>query len=160
MPSFDVISEVDLQELRNAVDQASREVKSRFDFRGVDAGFELEGEAVNVWAPEEFQITQLIDILQDKMIKRKLDIAALDPQGIEGAGKVKRQTLGLKQGIDRDTAKSIVKLIKDSKRKVQSQIQGEKVRVTGKKRDDLQSIIAELKEQDYDRPLQFDNFRD
>lgn len=160
MPSFDVVSEVDWQELRNAVDQASRELKTRFDFRGVDAGFELNDQVVQVWSPEEFQIAQLVDILEDKMIKRRLDIGALDPGDIEGAGKVKRQTLGLKQGIDRDTSKKIVKLIKDKKLKVQAQVQGDKVRVTGKKRDDLQNVIATLKDQDLDRPLQYDNFRD
>ena len=160
MPSFDVVSEIDWQELRNAVDQASRELKTRFDFRGVDAGFELNDQVVQVWSPEEFQIAQLVDILQDKMIKRGIDIGSLEPGDIEGAGKVKRQTLGFKQGIDRDTSKKIVKLIKDSKRKVQAQVQGDKVRVTGKKRDDLQNLIATLKEQDLDRPLQYDNFRD
>ena len=160
MPSFDVVSEVDLQEVRNAVDQTNRELRTRFDFRGVDAGAELEGVVVTVWAQEEFQVRQLVDILQDKMTRRGLDIGALDPRPIEASGKQKRQPFGLKQGIDRDASRGIVKTVKDAKLKVQSQIQGEKVRVTGKKRDDLQRVIAALKEGDYGVPLQFNNFRD
>ena len=160
MPSFDVVSEVDLQEVRNAVDQATRELKTRFDFRGVDAGFVLEGALVTVWAQEEFQVQQLVDILQDKMTRRGVDIGALDAQPLEASGKQKRQPFGLKQGIDRDASKRIVKTVKDAKLKVQSQVQGDKVRVTGKKRDDLQAAIAKLKEGDFGLPLQFNNFRD
>ena len=160
MPSFDVVSEVDLQEVRNAVDQTNRELRTRFDFRGVDAGAELEGGVVTVWAQEEFQVRQLVDIMQDKMTRRGVDIGALDPQAIEASGKQKRQPFGLKQGIDRDASRGIVKTVKDAKLKVQSQIQGEKVRITGKKRDDLQRVIAALKEGDYGVPLQFNNFRD
>ena len=160
MPSFDIVSEVNLQEVRNAVDQAVRELKLRFDFRGVDAGFLLEGETITVWAQEEFQVQQLVDILQDKMTRRDVDIGALDPRPIEASGKQKRQPFGLKQGIDHDAGKRIVKTVKDAKLKVQSQIQGDKVRITGKKRDDLQAIIAKLKEGDFGLPLQFNNFRD
>ena len=160
MPSFDVVSEVDLQEVRNAVDQTNRELRTRFDFRGVDAGAELEGGVVTVWAQEEFQVRQLVDILKDKMTRRGVDIEALDPRAIEASGKQKRQPFGLKQGIDRDASRGMVKTVKDAKLKVQSQIQGEKVRVTGKKRDDLQRVIAALKEGDYGVPLQFNNFRD
>ena len=160
MPSFDVVSEVDLQEVRNAVDQANRELKTRFDFRGVDSGVELDGQTVTVWAAEEFQVRQLVDILQDKMTRRSVDIGALDPQPLEVSGKQKRQPFGLKQGIDRDASRAIVKTVKDARLKVQSQVQGEKVRVTGKKRDDLQQVIAALKEGDYGVPLQFNNFRD
>ena len=160
MPSFDVVSEVDLQEVRNAVDQTNRELRTRFDFRGVDAGAEVEGGIITVWAQEEFQVRQLVDILQDKMTRRGVDIGALDPQAIEASGKQKRQPFGLKQGIDRDASRGIVKTVKDAKLKVQSQIQGEKVRITGKKRDDLQRVIAALKEGDYGVPLQFNNFRD
>jgi uncharacterized protein YajQ (UPF0234 family) len=160
MPSFDVVSEVDFQEVRNAVDQASRELGTRFDFRGVDAGFELKDERIQLHAEEEFQLGQMLDILRDKLIKRSVDTRALDPGEVEASGKQKRQSFGLKQGIDRDSAKKIVKLIKDSKLKVQSQIQGEQVRVTGKKRDDLQQVIAALKEANLDMPLDFDNFRD
>lgn len=160
MPSFDVVSEVDFQEVRNAVDQAARELGTRFDFRGVDAGFELSDERIQLHAQEEFQLGQMLDILRDKLVKRGVDTRALDPGDVEASGKQKRQSFGLKQGIDRDAAKKIVKLIKDSKLKVQSQIQGDQVRVTGKKRDDLQQAIAALKEADLDMPLDFNNFRD
>ena len=160
MPAFDVVSEVDLQEVRNAVDQASRELRSRFDFRGVDASFELSEQGIQVAAFEDFQLKQMEDMLRAKMASRKIDAASLDPQPIEGAGKQRRQLFRLKQGIDRDSAKRITKLVKDSKRKVQTQINGEKVRVTGKKRDDLQAVIALLKDAELAVPLQFDNFRD
>ncbi|MGE0622740.1 MAG: YajQ family cyclic di-GMP-binding protein [Pseudomonadales bacterium] len=160
MPSFDVVSEVDLQEVRNAVDQATRELGTRFDFRGVDAGFELLEGRIQLHAQEEFQLGQMLDILQDKLVRRGIDVRALDPGQVEASGKQKRQAFTLKQGVDRDTAKKIVKLIKDSKLKVQTQVQGEQVRVTGKKRDDLQQVIAALKAAELDLPLDFDNFRD
>lgn len=160
MPAFDVVSGVDLQEVRNAVDQASRELRSRFDFRGVDASFALSDQGIQLAAFEDFQLKQMEDMLRAKMAGRKIDAASLDPQPIEGAGKQRRQLFRLKQGIDRDSAKRITKLVKDSKRKVQAQINGEKVRVTGKKRDDLQAVIALLKEAELEVPLQFDNFRD
>ena len=160
MPSFDIVSEVDMQEVRNAVDQTRRELRTRFDFRSVDAGVELDGEIVTVWAQEEFQIRQLVDILRDKLTRRKVDVGVLDPRPLEASGKQKRQPFGLKQGIDRDAAKRIVKVVRDAQRKVQPQIQGDKVRVTGKKRDDLQAIIAALRDDDIGLPLQFDNFRD
>lgn len=160
MPSFDVVSEVDIQEVRNAVDQASRELGTRFDFKGVDAGFELSGETIQMYAPEEFQLSQMLDILRDKFVRRNVDVRVLEPGEIEASGKLKRQAFSLKQGIDRDAAKKIVKLIKDAKLKVQTQIQGDQVRVTGKKRDDLQQAIATLKEADLDLPLEFNNFRD
>ncbi|MGD8417099.1 MAG: YajQ family cyclic di-GMP-binding protein [Pseudomonadales bacterium] len=160
MPSFDVVSEVDLQEVRNAVDQAVRELGTRFDFKGVDAGFELADGEIQLHAPEAFQLGQLLDILRDKFVRRGVDVRALDPGAVEASGKLKRQAFSLKQGIDRDTAKKLVKIIKDSKLKVQSQIQGDQVRVTGKKRDDLQQVIAALKEADLDLPLDFNNFRD
>ena len=160
MPAFDVVSEVDLQEVRNAVDQAARELRSRFDFRGVDASFELSDQGIEVAAFEDFQLKQMEDMLRTKMANRNIDAASLDPQPIEGAGKQRRQLFRLRQGIDRDSAKRITKLVKDSKRKVQAQINGEKVRVAGKKRDDLQAVIALLKDADLEVPLQFDNFRD
>lgn len=160
MPSFDVVSEVDMQEVRNAVDQASRELSTRFDFKGIDAGFELEGEQIRLFAEEEFQLEQMLAILKDKLIRRDVDVRALDPGKVEASGKQKRQNFGLKQGIERDDAKKITKLIKDSKLKVQSQVQGEQVRVTGKKRDDLQDVIALLKKAELDVPLDFKNFRD
>ena len=160
MPSFDIVSEIDLQEVRNAVDQASRELSSRFDFRGVDASVLLEDETILVSAPEEFQINQIRDILRDKMTSRKIDGRALQPGSIEGAGKVKRQKLELSQGISQDISKKITKLIKESKLKVQSQINGEKLRVTGKKRDELQGVMSLVKDADLPLPMQFNNFRD
>jgi uncharacterized protein YajQ (UPF0234 family) len=160
MPSFDVVSEVDFQEVRNAVDQATRELRSRYDFKGVDASFELEDESVVMLAPEEFHLQQMLSILHDKLTRREVDIRALEAGAVEGAGKQKRQRFGLKQGIDRDSARKIVKLIKDGKLKVQAQVQGEQVRVTGKKRDDLQAVMALLREADMPLPLHFTNFRD
>ena len=160
MPSFDIVSEVDMHEVRNAVDQAVRELGNRFDFKNVDASIELSDEAVLISAPEEFQIKQVEGILRDKLSSRKVDTRSLDPGAVEGAGKVKRKSYGLRQGIDRDTAKSITKLGKDSKLKVQAQINGDKLRVQGKKRDDLQQVMALLRGAEIDTPLQFDNFRD
>ena len=160
MPSFDIVSEVDLQEVRNAVDQATREIRSRFDFRNVDASVELEDETVLLIAPEEFQVKQLRDILRDKLTSRGVDSRSLQASDIAGVGKVKRQRLTLAQGIDKDHARQLTKIIKDSKLKVQSQVNGDKVRVTGKKRDDLQAAMAAIKEASPDLPLQYDNFRD
>lgn len=160
MPSFDVVSEVDVQEMRNAVDQAGRELRSRFDFRGVNASYEFGDAGVQLAANEDFQLKQMEDILRDKMARRGVDGACLDPGEIEGAGKQRRRLFGLRQGIDRDSAKKIVRTAKDSRLKVQAQINGPKLRITGKKRDDLQKVMAMLKEMDLDVPLQFDNFRD
>lgn len=160
MPSMDVVSEVDDHEVSNAVDQAVRELGTRFDFRGVDAGFELADGAITLHAEEEFQLEQLVMILRDKFAKRKLDVRALDPGDVEASGKVRRQRIALKKGIDRDTAKKITRMIKDSKLKVQSQVQGEQVRVTGKKRDDLQSVMALLREAELDLPMSFTNLKD
>lgn len=160
MPSFDIVSEVDLQEVRNAVDQAGRELETRFDFRGVDSGFDLDGEHITLHAEEAFQLGQMLDILESKLIKRGIDVRVLDAGEVEASGKQKRQRFGLKQGIDKETAKKIVKLVKDSKLKVQCQIQGEQVRVTGKKRDDLQEVMALTKEAKLPLPLSFTNFRD
>ncbi len=160
MATFDVVSEVDLQEMRNAVDQSNRELGTRFDFRDIDSGFELDGEIVNIWAEEEFQLAQLEQILRDKMAKRKLDADSLDQQDIEAAGKQKRQKYHLIQGIDRDSSKKIVKIVKETKLKVQAQIQGDKIRINGKKRDDLQHVMKELREAELGLPLQFENFRE
>ena len=160
MPSFDVVSEVDVQEVRNAVDQANREIDKRFDFRGVDASFELKGETIELAAFEDFQLTQMLDMLRSKLISRKVDARALEPGTIEGVGKQRRQKFTLKNGVDQDRAKKIVKLIKESKLKVQAQIQGNQVRVQGKKRDDLQKTMAMIKDADFDLPLQYENFRD
>ena len=160
MPSFDVVSEIDLQVVRNAVDQANREVQTRFDFRGVDCGFELQEKAISIHADEEFQLKQLEDMLKGKLAKNKLDSACLKPGEIEASGKSKRMSYGLIEGVEKDIARNIVKLIKNSKLKVQSAIQGEQVRITGKKRDELQAAMAVLKEADIEIPLQFTNFRD
>lgn len=160
MPSFDVVSEVDLQEVRNAVDQANREVGTRYDFKGVDAKFEQTEADIKLTAEVEFQLNQMMDILRQKLVKRKVDIASMDIKEPETTLNAARQHVLIKQGIDTDTAKKIVKNIKGSKIKVQAQIQGEQVRVSGKKRDDLQQVIALLKESDYGLPLQFSNFRD
>lgn len=160
MPAFDIVCDVDRQEVRNAVDQTLREIGTRFDFRGVDTNVELNDGSILLAAEEEFQLGQMLDILYDKLNRRGIDAKSLDEGKIEAAGKQKRQTFSLKQGIDRDNAKKIVKMIKDSKLKVQSQIQGEELRVNGKKRDDLQSVMALLKEADLPIPLQFNNFRD
>ena len=160
MPSFDIVSEVDLQEVRNAVDQANREVTTRFDFKNVNASFELKGEEITLRAEAEFQLKQMLDILRQKLVKRNIDIGCMETGNPETSLNNARQVATIKQGIDSDTAKKMVKGIKSSKLKVQAQIQGEQVRVTGKKRDDLQQVIALLRDSDYGLPLQFNNFRD
>ena len=160
MPSFDVVSEFDLHEATNAVDQASREVGTRFDFKGTDSSYEQSDAVITMISESEFQLRQMLDILQGKLGKRGIDIACLEIAEPVVSGKQSRQTITLRQGIDSDLAKKIVKLIKESRIKVQAAIQGDKVRVTGKKRDDLQQVIALLRETDLDLPLQFNNFRD
>jgi uncharacterized protein YajQ (UPF0234 family) len=160
MPSFDVVSEVDLQEVRNAVDQANREVGTRFDFKGSDAQFSLDGVTVTLAAEGEFQLQQMIDILHNKLVKRGVDISCLERGKVETANLRARQQVTVRQGIDTDTARAIVKQIKGAKLKVQAQIQGEQVRVTGKSRDALQSVIALLRDTDVGLPLQYINFRD
>ena len=160
MPSFDVVSEVDLQEVRNAVDQSNREVGTRFDFKGADARFELDDAVVTLSAESEFQLEQMTDILHKKLVKRSVDIACLDPGKVETANNRARQPVVVRQGIDTDKARRLVKEIKAAKLKVQAQIQGEQVRVSGKKRDDLQQVIALLRKIDLDLPLQYINFRD
>jgi uncharacterized protein YajQ (UPF0234 family) len=160
VPSFDVVSEIDLQEVRNAVDQANRELATRYDFRGVDASFDLQAGAVLLKALEEFQLEQMDDILRSKLVRRNLDVRCLEPGKVEAAGKEKRRRYSLLSGIDKDRARDLIKRIKESKIKVQAAIQGEKLRITGKKRDDLQQTIALLKAADVGIPLQFDNFRD
>jgi len=146
--------------VRNAVDQAQRELRTRFDFKGVEAEIVFEESGILLSAPEEFQLKQLKDILRDKMVARGVDSRYLISGTVEGVGKVRRQSLELRQGIDRDAAKLMVKLVKDSKLKVQSQINGEKLRITGKKRDDLQKTMSLLKEASLDLPIRFDNFKD
>ncbi len=160
MPSFDVVSEIDLQEVRNAVDQSSREIGTRFDFKGIDASFELTECQIQLVGEQEFHLQQMMDILRQKLVKRKIDLDCLDPQEPVSTLNAARQVVNLKQGVDSDTAKRMVKAIKSSKLKVQAQIQGEQLRVTGKKRDDLQAVISLLRDEDWGLPLQFTNFRD
>ena len=160
MPSFDVVSEVDLHELTNAIDQASREISTRFDFKGSDAKASLKDTVVTMEAQHEFQIKQIYDIIGQKLAKRGVDLNCVEKGKLVEANLRATQTLTIKQGIDSDIAKKITKALKEGKLRVQSQIQGEKVRVTGKKRDDLQGAIALMRDQDFGVPLQFDNFRD
>lgn len=160
MPSFDVVSEVDFHEVTNAVDQANRELKTRFDFRGVDAKFERTEDVVRVTAEADIQLDQMIDILRAKLVKRSIDPKVMDIGDQEHVGKLLHKNIKIQEGVESLLAKKIVKLIKDKKMKVQAAIQGEKVRVIGKKRDDLQQVMSMLKEEDIETPLQYNNFRD
>ena len=160
MPSFDVVSEVDMHELANAVDQSNREIGNRFDFKGSDAHVAQAENVLTLHASSEFQINQMLDILYARLAKRGVDIGCMDKGKVEVAGNKARQTLTVRQGIDADLARRIVKLIKDTKIKVQASIQGEQVRVTGKKLDDLQEAIAMLRKAELSLPLQYTNFRD
>ena len=160
MPSFDVVSEIDKHELTNAVDQMNREISNRFDFKGSDAKVAQSEQVLNVEADSEFQIRQIEDIIYKKLAARSIDTRCLDKGEIEIRGMRAYQTIKVREGVDKELAKKIVRLIKDAKLKVQAAIQGEQVRVTGKKRDDLQQVIAMLKASDIDLPLQYINFRD
>ena len=160
MPSFDIVSEVDTHELTNAVDQANRELSTRFDFKGVEAKFALEDKLVTQSAPSEFQLQQMTDILRARLIARKIDARCLEFGDIDTNLAGARQKITVKQGIGRELAKRIQTEIKTAKLKVDSQINGQKLRVTGKKRDDLQTAIALLRGKEFELPLQFDNFRD
>lgn len=160
MPSFDVVSEVDKHELANAVDQANREVNTRFDFKGSDAKFELNDNELILLAGGNFQLKQMMDILRNKMVKRGVDSGCLDIGEPESSNLRVKQKITVREGLDKEAAKKITKLIKNAKLKVQAAIQDQQVRVTGKKRDDLQAVMAMLKEQNLDLPLQYTNFRD
>ena len=160
MPSFDVVSEVDKHELTNAVDQANRELSSRVDFKGTDAKFELDEFVITQSAPSEFQLEQMLDILRGRLTSRKIDIRALDVGSAETNLGGSRQKVTVKQGIEQPIAKKLVATLKAAKLKVEAQINGDKLRVTGKKRDDLQEAMAVLRKADVELPLQFDNFRD
>lgn len=160
MPSFDVVSEVDHHELKNAVDQANREVTTRFDFKGTDSAFELNEQVIAMNTESEFQLQQMFDILCNKLVKRGIDIVCLEKSDPDIQARTATQNVKVNEGIDTNTAKKLVKLIKQSKTKVQAAIQGEQLRVTGKKRDDLQAAIALLKDSNSDIPLQYKNFRD
>ncbi len=160
MPSFDVVSEVNHHELSNAVDQANREVSTRFDFKGTGSNFELNGSQITMNTESEFQLQQMYDMLCNKLVKRGIDISCLEMADPVIQLKTATQVVTVKEGIETTDAKKMVKLIKEKKLKVQAAIQGEQLRVTGKKRDDLQQVIALLKEGEFGVPLQFKNFRD
>jgi uncharacterized protein YajQ (UPF0234 family) len=161
MPSFDVVSKIDHHELSNAVDQAKREIATRFDFKGTDASLEQTEEGIVVRANSEGRVEGARLVLEDKVVKRKLSMKILDTQKVQPAGGMTwRQLVKLREGVSQEKAKEIVKVLKDSKIKVQAAIQGDLVRVSGKKRDDLQEAMKLLREKDLDLPLQFINFRD
>lgn len=161
MPAFDIVSEVDQHELTNAVDQANRELANRFDFRGSDAKVEQASKVLTLFADSDFQLDQLQDILRLKLVKRKVEVSCLEIKDPVGQGKMRKQDVIVREGIDKDLSRKIVKLVKESKIKVQVAVQGESVRVTGKKRDDLQQVMALLRGNDsLEMPLQFNNFRD
>jgi uncharacterized protein YajQ (UPF0234 family) len=160
MPSFDVVSDFDAHEASNAVDQANREVNTRFDFKGSGSKFVLDGQLITLTSQSEFQLQQMLDILRQKLAKRGIDLGCLEEREAETVGSEARQTVLLRKGIESDLARKLVKMIKGSKLKVQAAIQGDQLRVSGKKRDDLQAVIALLKDSDVDLPLQYENFRD
>tara|TARA_B100000745_G_scaffold135741_1_gene88728 strand:+ start:380 stop:862 length:483 start_codon:yes stop_codon:yes gene_type:complete len=160
MPSFDVVSEIEQHELVNAIDQANREISTRFDFKGTNSKVELSEWVLTIISKSEFQVKQMNDILENKINKRGIDIRCLEYGEIIENNNEARQIVTIKKGINKDKARTIVKMIKNSKLKLQASIQGEQVRISGKKRDDLQDAISELKEAKFDIPLQYINFRD
>jgi uncharacterized protein YajQ (UPF0234 family) len=160
MPSFDIVSNIDNHEITNAVDQANREVSTRFDFKDTNARFEFSKDQITMFAPSDFQLKQIDEILRNKLTKRGVDIRSLNYKTASVNLSEAKQVIEVKQGIDSDNAKKITKLIKEGGFKVQAAIQGDQVRVTGKKRDDLQEVIAVLREAKVELPLQFVNFRD
>jgi uncharacterized protein YajQ (UPF0234 family) len=161
MPSFDIVSEIDMQEMDNAINQVKKEVATRYDFKGSNASIELADDGISVAGDSDARINTITEILRAKMVKRKLDFKCLEYGDVENAsGSNKRQQIGIKQGVSTELAKKIVKLIKQEKMKVQAAIQGDQVRVTGKKRDDLQAVMTLVRSMDADRPLVFSNFRD
>ncbi len=160
MPSFDVVSELNLHEVANAIDQANREVGTRFDFKGADAKFELQEAVVTLVAQAEFQLKQMLEILRLKLSKRGVDLQCMKVEDAVVSGQTAKQVVTLRQGIETELGKKIQRLIKDSKIKVQAAIQDKQVRVTGKSRDDLQTMIAMLRGAKLEMPLQFTNFRD
>lgn len=160
MPSFDVVSEVDMQEVRNAVNQATREVDTRFDFKGKNARFELDDAAVTMRAPDRFQLGQMYDILTAKLAGRRVDVKCLEREPPQENVSDARQVVKVRRGIETDLARDLVKRVKQTKIKVQVAVQGQQLRVSGKKRDLLQEVIGVLKAAKIDLPLQFTNFRD
>jgi len=160
MPSFDIVSEINMHELTNAVDQANKEVTTRYDFKGTDSRFEFANDIITMHSQSDFQLKQMYDVLQSKLVKRGIDLKFLEAGKIMESGKGARQDITVKQGIESDIAKKMVKMVKDKKMKVQAAIQGEKLRISGKKRDDLQQVIAMFKQADLSIPLQYVNMRD
>ncbi|MDZ4811097.1 MAG: YajQ family cyclic di-GMP-binding protein [Pseudomonadota bacterium] len=160
MPSFDIVSKIDKHELTNAVDQANRELVTRFDFKGTDARFELADPVITQFAPSEFQLKQMLDILRARLIARSIDAKCLDLADPEVNLAGARQKVTVKQGIEQVLAKKIVATIKEAKLKAEAQINGDKLRVSSKKRDDLQTVMALLRAGEFELPLQFENFRD
>jgi len=160
MPSMDIVSEIELEEVRNAVENTSRELDTRFDFRGVEASIEWKEPYVVIKAEADFQIMQIVTMLRTQLAKRNIDAKALTLSSTEHSGKTFTQKASFQEGIEQPVAKKVIKLIKDSKLKVQSTIQGEQVRVTGKKRDDLQAVMKLIRETELEQSFQFNNFRD
>jgi uncharacterized protein YajQ (UPF0234 family) len=160
MPSFDVVSDFDAHEASNAIDQSNREVTTRFDFKGTGSKYELDGQVISLTSQSDFQLKQMLDILRQKLVKRGIDLACLDEKEPEFSGSEARQQVILRKGIDSDLARKLVKMVKGSKLKVQAAIQGDQLRISGKKRDDLQAVITLLKNADVELPLQYENFRD
>ena len=160
MPTFDVVSEVDLHEVTNALDQANREVATRFDFKGTDSSFEIDDCMITMISQSDFQLNQMHEILLSKLSKRGINIGSVETGKAELAGQQARQKITLRQGIDSEFARKIIKHIKTAKHKVQTAVQGEQIRVSAKKRDDLQAVIADLRNAELGLPLQFNNFRD
>ena len=160
MPSFDIVSEINMEEVRNATENASRELSTRFDFRGIDASFEYKDKTVVMKAEAEFQLQQMESMFRNACAKRGVDTSASDVKPYDAHGKTYRQTIAFKEGIEQPMAKKIVKLVKDAKLKVQTAIQGDELRITGKKRDDLQQVISLVKSSDLGQPFQYKNFRD
>tara|TARA_B100001146_G_scaffold195789_1_gene183736 strand:- start:127 stop:609 length:483 start_codon:yes stop_codon:yes gene_type:complete len=160
MPSFDIKSELNAHEVTNGVDQANRVIENRFDFKGTGARFDLSEGKVTLSSQEEFQLHQMLPILKESLAKRGVDLKSLKIESIEVSTGSAKQEILLKEGIDQEIAKKITQMIKSSKIKVQASVQGDSIRVNGKKRDDLQQVIEMLKEASFDLPLQFENFRD
>ena len=160
MPSFDIVSEINMEEVRNATENASRELSTRFYFRGVEASFEYKEKTVVMKAEAEFQLQQMESMFRNACAKRGVDTSAIDVKPYDAHGKTYRQTIAFKEGIEQPMAKKIVKLVKDAKLKVQTAIQGDELRITGKKRDDLQQVISLVKSSDLGQPFQYKNFRD
>ena len=160
MPSFDIVSEVDLHQFTNAVDQANRVIETRFDFKGVEARFERDKLDVTLVAESEMQVQQMQDMLRGTLLKSKIDPQAMEIEDAQTSGMLVKQKVKMRNGLETELAKKIVKQIKESGLKVQAQIQDQQVRVTGKKRDDLQAVMALLREKQQEQPLQYTNFRD